>query len=102
MYNIVITQKRFFQTLKALPYIEKIILYGSRARGDARERSDIDLAIVAPHAHPSDWLAVIDILDEADTLLKIDSIRYDALPTDSPLKMAIDNEGVILYDSKHR
>ena len=98
---MIITQKKFFQALTRLPYIEKIILYGSRARGDSRERSDIDLAIVAPQAHTSDWLVVVDILDDADTLLKIDSIRYDALPTNSALKKAIDIEGVVLYDSKH-
>lgn len=98
---MIITQKMFFQTLTTLPYIEKIILYGSRARGDARERSDIDLAIVAPQAHDSDWLAIVDVLDDADTLLKIDGIRYDALPKNSALKKAIDKEGVVLYDSKH-
>lgn len=100
-YYMIITQKKFFQALTRLPYIEKIILYGSRARGDARERSDIDLAIVAPQALTSDWLVVVDILDDADTLLKIDGIRYDALPINSALKKAIDIEGVVLHDSKH-
>lgn len=38
----------------ALPDISKVLLYGSRARGDHRADSDIDLAIVLPGADPDD------------------------------------------------
>jgi predicted nucleotidyltransferase len=52
-------------------FIEEIWLYGSRARGNQRERSDIDLAIVCPQANTQDWQKVLAILDEADPLLQI-------------------------------
>ena len=45
----------FIDRLKALPFIEAIYLFGSRARGTERERSDIDLAIVCPMAGMRDW-----------------------------------------------
>ena len=38
----------FFQNLTKLPFVEQIWLYGSRARNTNAERSDIDLAIIAP------------------------------------------------------
>ncbi len=65
------------EKLKSLPFIDEIWLFGSRARGDNLERSDIDLAILCSSASDSDWLKVNDIIENADTLLKIDCIRFD-------------------------
>ncbi len=48
------TQYAFYQQLRDLPFIEKIVLFGSRARGDNKPRSDIDLAIVCPQATPEE------------------------------------------------
>ena len=59
----------FIERLKALPFVEAIYLYGSRARGTHRRHSDIDLTVVCPQATLKDWQQVVDILDEADTLL---------------------------------
>jgi predicted nucleotidyltransferase len=38
--------------------VERIILFGSRARGDHHERSDIDLGIACPGASPEEWAAI--------------------------------------------
>lgn len=65
--------------MEELPFIEKIWLYGSRARGDSWDRSDIDIAIDYPHATYADWQNVRDIIEDADTLLKIDCVRLDEL-----------------------
>lgn len=91
-----ITEYQFFQALTELPFIEKILLFGSRARGDAEERSDIDLAIVCPDATKRDWFTVQDIIDSADTLLKIDCIRLDTLP-DSELRKEIEKNHRALF-----
>jgi len=42
---------------EALPEAEAVYLYGSRASGDARPGSDVDLAVLAPHPIASDRLA---------------------------------------------
>jgi predicted nucleotidyltransferase len=36
------------RTLKVWPHVQKILLFGSRARGDARPDSDFDILIVVP------------------------------------------------------
>ena len=69
----------FFHKLKVLPFIEEIWVYGSRARGDHSERSDIDLAVICPSATEKEWLEVSRVIEEADTLLKIDCVRFDTL-----------------------
>lgn len=86
----------FLQKLKQLPFVERIYLFGSRARGDHSPRSDIDLAISCPTASRKDWLDVLDIIDNADTLLKIDCIQLEE--TDDRFKAKILKEGIILYE----
>ncbi len=89
---------QFFKKLQDLFFVRSIILYGSRAQGKAAARADIDLALVCPGASAQDWSMVMDIIgDKADTLLKIDCVRLDALPDTSLLKANILNEGVVLY-----
>jgi len=88
----------FFEKLQSMPSIEKILLYGSRARGNNRARSDIDLAIVCPKATDQEWLMIIDITEDADTLLKIDCVRFDTLSDTNPLKQAIVHDGIVIYE----
>ena len=90
----------FFQQLSQLTCIEKIIVFGSRARNDAQPRSDIDLALVCPQASEKDWLTILGIIENADTLLKIDAIRFDTLSEKNPLKEKIKQEGIVLYAKK--
>ena len=42
-------------TIFSFDEVESVILFGSRARGDANPRSDIDLAISAPEMKRSRW-----------------------------------------------
>lgn len=95
-HPIDITTYAFFRALTALPFIEAVYLYGSRARGDANAASDIDLAIVCPNATDAQWAMVGDVIDNADTLLKIDYVRLDALH-DGRLKANILQDGVKIY-----
>ncbi len=92
---------RFLQQLAALPFVEVIWLFGSRARGDHRERSDIDLAIECPTASEAQWQQVLTIVEEADTLLPIDCIRLDAEPSHSPLYHAILRDKQLIYRNVH-
>jgi uncharacterized protein len=102
MMNDDIKQRNFFKQLQKLDFIEKIILYGSRARGDNKERSDIDLAVVCPQASGNDWHKVLEIIDQADTLLKIDCVRFDELKDSNSLKKSIVRDGVVLYQKEEK
>lgn len=87
----------FFHLLKKQPSIQEIWLYGSRARGDHSPRSDIDLAIVCPSATSDEWCEIEEILNAADTLLKIDWVRFDTLPSSDKLTENILRFKKILY-----
>ena len=69
-------------------------LFGSRARGDYRERSDIDLAV---YGCP-DFNDFSDALEtDVWTLLQIDTVNMDKNP-DRELIEEIDRDGVIIYE----
>lgn len=87
---------QFIDALKALPFVNHVYLYGSRARGDHRPRSDIDLAIDCPDATSQDWREVLDIIDSADTLLAIDILRLDEQDSNSALYTNIMRDKVAL------
>jgi predicted nucleotidyltransferase len=79
------------------PAVERVWLFGSRARGDNFERSDIDLAVEAPSMRPYDWLKIkSDFEDEAPTLLLIDLVRWEEAEED--LREQIRDEGIVVYE----
>ncbi len=88
---------QFIEKLKCLPFIEEIWLFGSRARGDHRQKSDIDLAIICPHSTDEDWLSVVDAIEDADTLLKIDCIKFDEDTISNELYNNILKDKKIIY-----
>ena len=95
-----ITEYQFFKELTQLPYVEEIWVYGSRARNDHSERSDIDLAILCPKADRQDWMYIMDIIDNADTLLKIDCLQFDKNLISNTLYKNILKDKKILYVKK--
>ncbi|MBO5524758.1 MAG: nucleotidyltransferase domain-containing protein [Roseburia sp.] len=73
--------------------IQKVILFGSRARGDYRRTSDIDLAV-----YGGDVAAfMLDVDEETSTLLKFDIVNMDK-PVQEELKQSIGKEGRVIYE----
>ena len=68
-------------------------MFGSRARGDYKERSDIDLAVAGGKVE----LFAITVDEETSTLLKYDVVNLDAAIQDELLE-SIQKEGVIIYE----
>jgi len=93
-----ITKYSFFDRLRALPFVENIWLFGSRARGDNQERADIDIAVSCPGATGVEWSKIMEIIEEADTLLKIDCVRFDELDDASDVKKSILTQGEKIYE----
>ena len=71
----------------------ELILFGSRARGDATPTSDIDIALRAPQPLSPDLLSVArEALEDSNIPFKIDLLDYATLPAE--LRQAIDREGI--------
>jgi predicted nucleotidyltransferase len=80
------------------PEIERVVLYGSRAKGTHTNRSDIDLAVMGGKI---DHKILGDIkldLDESDVPLPIDVLNYATLENQD-LKAHIDRVGKTIYRS---
>jgi len=73
--------------------VEKVILFGSRARGDFKRTSDIDIAVSGGNF---DRFA-LDVDEETSTLLKFDIVDLDREMQDA-LRESIEREGVLLYE----
>lgn len=95
--NKEIHQYTFIEQLRKLSFVEEIWLFGSRARGDNNERSDIDLAILCPKAKDSDWLEIMNIVEKADTLLKVDCIKFSRENIDDELYKNILKDKKVIY-----
>jgi len=78
------------------PAIEQITLFGSRALGNYKPGSDIDLALHGNLPLPEVWRIAGQLNDEAPTLLNFDVISLDNI-TNNNLKKHIADFGVPLY-----
>ena len=76
--------------------IEKIVLFGSRARGDCHAKSDLDLAVYAG-TDPQKCARVSLDLDDLRTLLKVDVV-FMKPEMDPVLRANIEREGVVVYE----
>lgn len=73
--------------------VEKLLIFGSRARGTYRERSDIDLA--AKGGNVSAF--ALDVEDETPTLLKFDVVNLNC-PISDELQTELKRDGVLIYE----
>ena len=73
--------------------IQKVILFGSRARGDNWERSDIDLVVCGGDVTRFS----LDVDEVIPTLLMFDVVDLDE-PVQPELRAAIQREGVVIYE----
>ena len=73
--------------------VEKVILFGSRARGDFRRTSDIDLAVKG-----GDFINfALDVDEETSTLLMFDFVDLNR-SIQQELRENIEREGRIIYE----
>ena len=89
------TMNSFF---RKYPGIKRAILYGSRAKGNYRNGSDIDLSLVTDgkFSH-TDLLRIGNDFDDSDMPYFVDVSIYDNLSNQN-LKAHIDRVGKILYE----
>lgn len=97
MLNLPMELVKEIQTIAAkYPSVQKVVLFGSRARGDNRSNSDIDLAVWADEDFKGRGAFSFDI-DDIRTLLKID-LAIIQPHTDQDFLANIQKDGVLLYE----
>jgi len=80
---------------KKYPGIEKIVLFGSRARGDHRYNADIDLCVFASEEFRDDFFTLVGEIEEIHTYYSFDVLFWHHLSNDV-LKQDILEEGIEL------
>ena len=73
--------------------VRKVILFGSRARGDCTERSDVDLAVCGGDFDEFYW----DVRENVHSLLTFDIVNFD-FGISEDLKKEIERDGVTIYE----
>lgn len=76
--------------------VERVVLFGSRARGDAHPRSDIDLAVVTGSSFAQTGSLAADV-EELSTLLEIDLVFVDDAIGPRMMERIV-REGVVIYE----
>ena len=73
--------------------LDKVILFGSRARGDYKSRSDIDLAISGGNC----VRFALEVEENTSTLLSFDVVNLDGV-VQKELLESIQWEGICVYE----
>ncbi|MCL1883066.1 MAG: nucleotidyltransferase domain-containing protein [Defluviitaleaceae bacterium] len=81
--------------LKRNPKIDKAVIFGSRAKGNFRNYSDIDIAIYG-EVDSTDAEYIITELDELPTAYTFDVTAFDAIKNPA-LQVHIKRVGVPIY-----
>lgn len=77
--------------------VKKLILFGSRARGDCHDRSDIDIAVEGIST-TSEYLDLVDDIDDSDIIYLVDVVDLNSMMLSLSIVEEIEKDGVLLYE----
>lgn len=92
-YNIPDRVMRDIITFSKEYNIQKIVLFGSRARGTHTDRSDVDIAVSGGCFDLFYWA----VKEKVHSLLSFDIIEWDEGASEE-LKKEIEKDGVVIYE----
>lgn len=84
------------RVFRRYPNIEKVLIFGSRAKGTYKPYSDIDLAVVAPNMDDQEFSRLWNELDALELVFKLDVLHWDKLGQQK-LKDSIMTHGRYFY-----
>ncbi len=88
------------ETIKKHPEIERVVIFGSRAMGNFKKGSDVDLALVGKNVDSKTVSRLKDNLNEECPLpYFFDILSYNDI-ANKELKEHIDNLGKIIYSKQ--
>lgn len=92
-YDLPKRVEREISTFAKMHNIEKVVLFGSRARGSNTERSDIDIAVYGGEFESF----YFDIKEKVHSLLMFDIVEADRKISEE-LQKEIERDGVVIYE----
>ena len=78
--------------------IEKVLIFGSRSKGNYRAGSDIDLAVIGKDVDYNQLLDIICEIEELELLYSVDLLDYQK-KKGTPIGDHIDRVGQIFYQA---
>lgn len=93
------TVNELLEYFKSKPGVEKVVVYGSRAKGNFRNGSDIDFAIWTDDKSAYE-LRIEAELDDLETPYMFDVTDYKNLSHEG-MKNSIDRDGVLFYQKEN-
>ena len=91
------TIKKISSVLSGFPEVEKAVLYGSRAKGNFKRGSDIDLTLIGPALTLNVVLKIENRLDDLLLPYHIDLSIYESI-SNPDLKEHIQRVGKVFYE----
>jgi len=89
------------ESLAGCPEVERAILFGSRAMGNYRQGSDIDIALVGDHVTLRTIAHLSALLNERLPLpYQVDLVDYSHIGAPA-LQRHIDEHGVVIWDARN-
>ena len=79
--------------------IKKVLIFGSRSKGNYREGSDIDLAVIGDHIDYNQILTILCEIDDLELLYSIDLLDYSK-KAGTPIGDHIDRVGQVFYEAE--
>jgi len=91
-----VSWQTLMELLVANEHVQALILFGSRAKGTAKNGSDIDLAIDGVFT-PSQWQNLLIAIDRLELLYKIDCVNLQNPTLSMDLRAHIERVGIPIF-----
>lgn len=87
----------FSGVFERYPEVETVLIFGSRAKGNAWPGSDIDLAVIAPRMSDAEFARLWNQIEDLPLVFKVDLLHWDRT-ANQRLKDKILLEGCPFYE----
>ena len=89
--------KELHDVFRQYANIKKVLIFGSRSKGNYRAGSDIDLAVIGTNIDYRQLLEIQTQIDDLEMLYSIDLLNYDS-KVGTPIGDHIDRVGQVFYE----
>ena len=90
--------ERIIAHFRQFPAVQKVVIFGSRARGDFKPGADVDIAVYAPGMPTEEFGRLWNRLDDEPVIFTLDVVHADRV-TSSALRERIDRDAKVVYQA---